>query len=931
MDKAEYRIKLEQINELAEDGKFREAAEAADEIDWRHVKSVRTLSMIGEIYEANREYEKSLRVLKYAYRRSTASKTVLYRLAELDIRMGNYDEAKKYINEFEQISPNDTSRYILRYKLLKAEKAPLDDQIEVLRSYRDTEYTERWAYELARLYKKNDQKEKCIEECDDMILWFNEGKYVQKALELKMSLTELTGTQKALYESNLKKLEEEEASAKEEEAAKAEEKAPEQEEGISKADEAEDVRELNGIENAMKAVAEIDEEEEESKPKVSTGEAISRMETAAGITMGDRKEPESGDEEEAVKTEETEAAEQEEPEEEAEAAEQEEAGETEEKPAPEGKKEKTGKEEKFQHRLANSLKAVFSGIRRNNADDDLVKEARERTESDEEANLAATLEAAEKTLNGEAQKADRAEEQAEEASGAEAAQASGTAAEEKNAAEAEEKAEETSEAFDLDKLFAETGNAFASEVASGNYMMADTLEEDREEAEALIWQKRAGDTVPEEIVIPGADEIQNAARVEETPEAAGPLKETEAAPETAPEEAEEESSREDERSTLYARETDESLGLTREFHLRDDEIERALMERREKEQGSRQEPFEDISPEEAAKETVREAQGGLSPAEEEDAADGPDEPAEGADEVPMEEEPEIPEELPGEQLMNLREAESEEDQDGRGIIDQIMAAPEYLTPIPVEGRPLTEGEKKALAYFASIPGIDYQITSAIADIHNNCGDRTSRSGNILMMGRMGSGKTRLAEGLIRCVSLHLGLKAVRVAKVVAEDLNGKDPAAVIKKIAGGFLIIEAAGALNEDTVSRLNQAMEFRTDDAIIILEDEKSDLMKMLNAHPGFAQKFTSTITVPVFTNDELVSFGKIYADEAGYRLDEMATLALYTMIGENQKDAEPVTVGMVRSMIDKAIDRSSRKFRFGKADRDEGKVILHEKDFSF
>ena len=154
---------------------------------------------------------------------------------------------------------------------------------------------------------------------------------------------------------------------------------------------------------------------------------------------------------------------------------------------------------------------------------------------------------------------------------------------------------------------------------------------------------------------------------------------------------------------------------------------------------------------------------------------------------------------------------------------------------------------------------------------------------------------------------------------------------MIKKIAGGFLIIEAAGALNEDTVARLNEAMEFRTDDVIVILEDEKADLMKMLSRHPGFAEKFTSKITVPVFTNDELVSFGKIYADEAGYKLDEMATLALYTMIGENQKDAEPVTVGMVRAMIDRAIDRSSRKFRFGRADKEEGRVILHEKDFAF
>jgi tetratricopeptide (TPR) repeat protein len=170
VDKAEYRIKLEQINSLAEAGDFKGAAAVVDTIDWRHVKSVRTLCMVGEIYEANKRYEDSKRVLQYAYKRSSISKTVLYRLAEINIRTGDYDEAKRYYHEFEQLSPNDTSRYILKYKLLKAEGAALDDQIAVLKEYKEREYTERWAYELAKLYMKNGQKQKCIEECDEMIL-----------------------------------------------------------------------------------------------------------------------------------------------------------------------------------------------------------------------------------------------------------------------------------------------------------------------------------------------------------------------------------------------------------------------------------------------------------------------------------------------------------------------------------------------------------------------------------------------------------------------------------------------------------------------------------------------------------------------------------------------------------------------------------------
>ena len=203
MDKAEYKIKLEQISACAESGDFRGAARTADTIDWRRVKSARTLCMISEIYEANKRYEDGMEILKYAYRRSPQSKTVLYRLTETSLRTGNLPDAQKYYAEFEQAAQHDTSRYVLKYKLLRAENAPLDEQIAVLKEYKEREYTERWAYELAKLYKKNGQKQRCIEECDDMILWFAEGRYVTRAMELKMQLTPLSESQKAKYESRL--------------------------------------------------------------------------------------------------------------------------------------------------------------------------------------------------------------------------------------------------------------------------------------------------------------------------------------------------------------------------------------------------------------------------------------------------------------------------------------------------------------------------------------------------------------------------------------------------------------------------------------------------------------------------------------------------------------------------------------------------------
>ena len=1007
LDKAEYRNKLEEINSYAEAGAFREAALIADEIDWKHVKSVRTLCMIGEIYEANRRYEDSARILKYAYKRSSSSKTVLYRLADLDIRNGEYDEAKCLINEFEQNSPNDTSRYILRYKLMRAEKAPLDDQIAVLREYKDHEYTERWAYELAKLYKKNGQKEKCIEECDDLILWFMEGKYVTKAMELKMQLTSLTPAQQAAYDARSREDEKNTVPVKDENSS------------------------LTGLETVEKAIlVAADEDEEETRPKVSADDAIQRMDQAAGS---------------AVQIPETEMSNDE---------------------PDQNRQAKTGAGG-FQKKLSNSIRAVFSGLRRTDEEDEDadMKIAPDKSERDvppsipesavpvesvswvheelrksvedgqqssldaaapvtenaaeekegtytflEEKNVAAaatTVGAAAATVAGAAAAASLSAQGAAEAGGASeqfkevaeagavplpaqgAAEAGGASEQFKEVAEAgaaslpaqgaaeasvaleqfkevpeagtaspapeeaenagkasgiaagavagagiasgiaiaaaasglykgmnddelpeEEKPAGNADDFNLDALFAETGSAFASEVASGGYVMADTLESDREQAEAdavKARQKGMGDTAAAD-----RDQLSH-------------------------------------RENLIARETDESLGLTRELHLRD--AIREELNRRNSE-GSKN-PI--TTPEEAAKRTVAQAYGkdlpegnaavlyspvGLSAtlSGEDGISDEEILRIYGTDEALRSELlasdldiPEVPEEDTDEALRNLSSFSGEEGGNENTLIENMIGEPDSFVIMPVEGRQFTEPEKKAMSYFASIPGVDYQVTSALADIHNNSGDKTSRSGNVVIMGRQGSGKTRLAEGLILITCMHLGIKAAKEAHIVAEALNKKDPAEVVKRMAGGFLIIEAAGSMSDECVLKLNQAMETRTDALVIIIEDEKADMKKLLDAHPEFAEKFTSRITVPVFTNDELVTFARTYAKEEGYKFDEMATLALYTMIGDKQRDSEPMTVGKVRALVDRAIERNSRKL-FGKTtDKEDGRIVLTEKDFNF
>lgn len=825
LDKAEYKIKLEAINALAERGDFKGAAEAADEIDWRHVRSARTLCMIGEIYEANKRYDDSRTILKYAYRRSAASKTVLYRLAELNIRCGSFDEAKKYINEFEQAAPGDSSRYLLKYRLLKAEKAPLDDQIAILQEYKDHEYTERWAYELARLYKRNGQIEKCVEECDDMILWFSEGKYVTKAMELKMQFRPLSASQQAKYDSG--------------ESADAREDGGE----VS-------LTAMANVEKAVVAASDEEDDEPEEAPR-------------SNIFKGD----------EAVK------------------------GET-----------SPDKNARNQGRLADSIRAVFAGIR---APQEPVIEQPEKEEdyiTSEERKAEQRLEEAKNSIRELEPESDNAVQVIEEEMPVKApAEKVEDELDLDLFMNKEESVTDKAGQLDLDKLFAETSSSLAGEVASGDYILADTLEEDR----------------------PAAEKTEKALPLNEEEAQTGSFD-----------------------KNLTDRETDESLGLTREFHFRE-EIEKAIAAR-----GADAVKKPIMKPEEAARAAVLKETGKVAPEvpEETKAAAPQGDTAElpGLEEGMSDEElleslgndqavrrelladedeiKDLPEEESSEDLMNLSSVTVNGVEGSPSIIEHIMEAPEAVQKVPVEPRALTGEEKRAFSYFASIPGIDAQVTSALADIHNNSGDKTSKSGNIVIMGRQGSGKTRLAEGLVLAACMNLNTKAAKMATLVADEFNRKDPAEIVKKLAGGFLIIEAAGSLSPEAIDKLNQAMEFRTDDLIVILEDEKQDLLKMLNAHREFKAKFTSYITVPVFTNDELVTFAKTYSKEKGYKLDELATLALYTMIGDNQKDSEPVTVGKTKDMVDKAIERHGRKFRFGRsADSADGRIILKEKDFNF
>lgn len=841
MDKAEYKSRLRQINDLAEEGEFARAAQACDEIDWKKVKSVRTLCMVGEIYEAARRYEDSMVILKLAYKRSPVSKTVLYRMTELSIRAENVDDAKKYLNEYEQNSPNDNSKYVLQYKLLKLTKASLDDKIEVLKEYKEHEYTERWSYELARLYRQNGQKEKCIEECDDLILWFSEGKYVYKAMELKMKYMPLTKAQQKAYDNRFNK--------------KAETPEP-----------------TTAAARLGRALRTSDEMLTEELPKLSTIEAIMKMDAAADKTLR------------AAGIDETRDA---------------------------GK----GRRRTFLGRkssganpgsLAESFRQAVAAIRRDKSEDFADGSGQEEDLTNVHV----------KDLEPETIGSRIAENEEKPAAGTAKA---GMPAPKITASDDEfdrfMKTDKDGQ-IDLDALFRETGNVFSGEVASGQYEMTDELENAKDQ-----------DTF---------DQIQ----------ASNQRKNSKASPE----EVKADLGRAHE--MLYGKETDESLGLTREFNFQQ-ELQKALKEGKSvreatdeirdraeiealrngtvKRRTSLMRSGKMLSPEVEAKRTVMMANG-MSDTEfeltEEDKRSLEQVPAELlADESELSG---LEEETP-DFLMNLSAvSESEGEEQSKSILDHIMSDPEIFTEVPVEPRELTSTEEKIFTYFSRIPGMPEQITTALADVHNNSGDKTSRSGNILIMGRPGSGKTRLADGLVVAICQELGIDAAKIARVIGSDFNKKDAASVVKKLSGGFLLIEAAGELSDESIDTLLKAMEFRTDDLVVMLEDEKQDIRNLIKKHADIEDKFTSVITVPVMTNDELVTFAKTYAREKRYKLDELGTLALYTIIGENQKDSEPVTVGKVKIMMDKAILRNSR--RFGrKATSADGRTLLRERDFNF
>lgn len=829
LDKEEFRIKLEEINNLVEKKDYKGAMEVVDSIDWRRVKNVRTLCVVGEIYAANKRYNDSREIFLLAYHKAPIGKNILYRLIEISLKMGDIEEAMEYFEEFKEIAPNDNTRYVLKYKILRAKKASLNEQIAVLEEYKEKEFTEKWTYELAKLYYKAGNKEKCLEICDELILWFNEGTYVMKALDLKMRMGLLTGAEKEKYEKQFipKLLKPEEAKALKENMEKQEEKpAPEPEKPEIESIQIRNDKDLEGAETLQEKISkgirdifrakrtsydEFDEEKEENPEE----EQKEMLKTPSSEEEYD-KVPEL--EEEFEKTKKTEK--KTEPEE----------------TISEKQEEASAKEPSFD--FSQTIKMPELNIPRSMRNM-MPKEAPEveakpfEDKADFDFNLEDTILAA-----ASAQGIDIPEEKE-------------TPEIRKNHREEEEKSEQVAD-LTMDDLEEEIFSEEDLRQAEQEFMKGPSAAQ-KEEVEIKLPFDMSPSKKEEKTEIPdleSEDIIDSRFTADE-----------------------EETEDEDILGDVFGDDIQEEEEIFHDFSEEEEEI-----------------------PEEILPESMRSRE---------------DEPA--LDEELLSEEEEL------ERFIDSMNMEEETD---------------ALKIVPRE-KELRDEEKKLFTYFIKIPGMKEQLLEALLDAQLAAADKTSKTGNIVVMGGRETGKTRLISSLIPAVCKELNLEAANVAYIFAEQINGKDLRKIMKKLSGGFFVIEDANQLDQETAEQLNQIMEEETEGLTVILEDEKIGMRKMLARYPKLAKKFTSVINIPVFTNDELANFAKVYAKENGYKIDNMGMLALYNLIGINQKEDEPMNIGAVKNLIDAAISKSQGGRLFKKntskkrMDRD-GYIVLYEKDFS-
>lgn len=893
MDKAEYQSRLEELNSLVKKEDYEGALAVVEAVDWRRVKSLRTLGMVADVYEANKRYPEAKKILLMAYDRSSIGKGVLYRLVEVSVKMKDFDEAIDFYNEFESVAHHDNSRYLLKYKILRGQKAPLEEQISLLEEYKEKEFTERWAYELANLYSKAGETKKCVDACDELILWFSEGKYVTKAMDLKMKYEPLSPSQQVKYEHRFDYKKNEEPSADPEalEVRLAGESGASEMAATKETLEVPEIKPVSG--GVMSQYVAGEEEKEAGSPY----EAFEKTQKA---------------EAEAEQVQEYEALQQTAPIEEI----------PEEKAYAESTPTYLGNTIDLHAELAKSIRDVFSfrgkkqeeetAVEEETSEEPVQYEVKDLEPEQLDVNVEVSPDA-NTTIKTRPQP--KLKEKAEPVM--------------PKAPKPEKKYEEP----DLEALFQETAANLSEEVAE-------------EEADEAVEQTAEPAAEPEAEAENAEQPIDPESEAKELEEAEEPQAEAEETAETV-EPAETPSL--DATVVIPDLTPSEETKATIDFS----ELQAAL----DNEAAAAEKASEIELPDE---EELVEAESEAEP--ETPAESEPADPFEPAGTQPIEITPEeIEIEVPTEPkrecvsdaTINMS-VERTTDATVQLISDNIpkgtvaKSIEEVLREeTPEEARlrilndtqpdKLSDEQKALFTYFAKVPGMDMQILDAMHGVYHYAGDRTSRHGNIAIMGGYGTGKTKLSEDLVRAICADLKIPATKMARLDASVLNKKDCAQIVSKLAGGFLLIERAGLMYPETIEKLSQAMDFRTDSLVLIIEDEKVSMRGLLRNYPDFAKKFETVISIPVFSNDELVTFARTYARENGYKLDELGVLALYTQIGNNQKEGEPMTISQVKDMVDRAIahaEKGTRKFgrRMSRKHTDaDDRVILYEKDFDF
>ena len=845
MDKYEYKVKLAQIEKLVAKKDFVTAAKIADGIDWRKVKSVTTLNMIADVYEANDRLEDCYEILNMVYDRSPIGRRVVYHMTEVATKMHDFEEAIDLYKEFVKIAPHDLGKYILKYQIYRERGSSVTDQITILEEYKSYEYDERWAYELACLYEEAGMIDRCIEECDELILWFSEGEYVAKAMELKMKYQELTASQQEKYEHRFDYLEQEAADEVEE---------TEEENALEVSEELQAVAEA--VRESVEEAAQEPEEEDDT-PHVSV------INTNKFSTMN------------------------------------------------------------LQEELAKGLQMILAQVEEETAEEDSVEEETPAVEETVEESTQEFIPVKEVIIpRTPVAEEPLVEEMSEEEPVVEETTVEEPAVEEVPAEEPVVKEKALSETAELKTEILK----YAAVPQEPKMEQLLRTEEDGQISLAIgeenVLEKQITGQMTIEEILEAWEEKKRQAK--EKIEKAGESKKN---------------------AVLF--ETGEITSLLEDFIPRTpkedepaeaEEAETIVSEEPEAEEVP-EIPVEEESVEEPVVEEIEEELEDDLP-QDIDFADALEaaltEPQEEPEKEETVDETSVAEELP----VEIPEAEEKPavGQHTASMLDAIeRALAMEIAPVETSGKHLTEEQEKIFAYFTSVSGMKKQLVTLLSEDSAYAGREDSLIGNLVITGHPGNGKTTLAIDIVKAFQKQRKVKGGKLAKVTGDGLNKKEPAEVVKKLGGGALIIERAGSMNDDTVEKLSVVMEGETGGLLVILEDDSKEISSLMRKNAGFANKFNRSIDIPIFSNDELVAFGKSYAEEQEYYFDEMAVLALYDCIGVRQTSDHVVNVTEVKEFVDDAIAHAEKKSKwlFARLSKkridEEGNKLLLEEDFDY